>query len=292
MKAIKILVAVLTLVCGSTMWAQSLSTAKMYIEQGRYMDAAKQLRPLADGGNAEAQCLAAELFLDGKGVNKNGEQCVKYATMAADQGYEDAVCVLAKYYADEKNDCQKAFALLNQYIDATPSMKKGRPGMALAHCYMRGLGVMRDEDLAWFTIEGNKYEQDFINMFSNQYEAYKKRYPAKFKAKEEAEIIYDTPEEAAQFPGNVYEWLARQIQYPSVCAEKNIQGRVTVEFVINTDGSIVEEKVLRSPDENLSNEALRVVRRMPKWKPARQKNKFVRMRYKLPIMFQLNKPEN
>lgn len=71
------------------MSAQSLGTAKMYIEQEQYVNAAKQLRPLADGGNAEAQYLAAKLFFEGHINNaKAEEQGVKYATMSADQGYE------------------------------------------------------------------------------------------------------------------------------------------------------------------------------------------------------------
>ncbi len=100
--------------------------------------------------------------------------------------------------------------------------------------------------------------------------------------------ILDVPEESAEFPGDVYAWLAKNIKYPSICQEQGIQGRVSVQFVINKDGSIVDAKVLRSPDENLSAEALRVVKAMPRWKPARQGNKPVRMRYVLPVMFRLN----
>ena len=100
--------------------------------------------------------------------------------------------------------------------------------------------------------------------------------------------ILDVPEESAEFPGDVYEWLNKNMKYPSICQEQGIQGRVSVQFVINRDGSIVDVKVLRSPDENLSKEAERVVKAMPKWKPARQGNKPVRMRYVLPVMFRLS----
>ncbi len=101
--------------------------------------------------------------------------------------------------------------------------------------------------------------------------------------------ILDVPEESAEFPGDVYAWLAKNIKYPAICQEQGVQGRVSVQFVINRDGTIVDVKVLRSPDENLSKEAERVVKAMPKWKPARQANKPVRMRYVLPVMFRLNK---
>ena len=100
--------------------------------------------------------------------------------------------------------------------------------------------------------------------------------------------ILDVPEESAEFPGDVYAWLNKNIKYPAICQEQNIQGRVSVQFVINKDGSIVDVKVLRSPDDHLSKEAERVVKSMPKWKPARQGNKPVRMRYVLPVMFRLS----
>ncbi|MBQ8969144.1 MAG: energy transducer TonB [Bacteroidaceae bacterium] len=100
--------------------------------------------------------------------------------------------------------------------------------------------------------------------------------------------ILDIPEENAEFPGDVNAWLTKNIKYPPVCQENNIQGRVSVQFVINKDGSIVDVKVLRTPDPDLGKEAERVVKSMPKWKPARQGNKTVRQRYVLPVMFRLS----
>ncbi len=103
--------------------------------------------------------------------------------------------------------------------------------------------------------------------------------------------IFDVVEQNAQFPGGeeaCYKWLGEHIKYPSICQEQGIQGRVFVSFVVNKDGSIVDVKVMRSPDDNLSKEAERVVKQMPKWKPARQGNKTVRSRFNLPVMFRLN----
>ncbi len=102
--------------------------------------------------------------------------------------------------------------------------------------------------------------------------------------------IFDVVEENATFPGGDEEcmkWLHKNIRYPSICQEQGVQGRVIVSFVVNRDGSIVDAKVVRSPDEHLSEEALRVVKLMPKWKPARQGNKTVRSRFNLPVMFRL-----
>jgi protein TonB len=103
--------------------------------------------------------------------------------------------------------------------------------------------------------------------------------------------VYDVVEENASFPGGDEEcmkWLRKNIRYPSICQEQGVQGRVIVAFVVNRDGSIVDVKVVRSPDENLSEEAIRVVKLMPKWKPARQGNKTVRSRFNLPVMFRLS----
>lgn len=103
--------------------------------------------------------------------------------------------------------------------------------------------------------------------------------------------IYEMVEENAQFPGGdaeCFKWLSDHIKYPSICVEQGVQGRVTVNFVVNRDGSIVDVKTVRSPDPNLTKEAERVVKLMPKWKPARQGNKTVRSRFTLPVMFRLS----
>ena len=82
-------------------------------------------------------------------------------------------------------------------------------------------------------------------------------------------------------------WLSRNIKYPEICEKLGIQGRVIVKFVVERDGSICDVKVIRSPDENLSAEAVRVVNSMPKWKPAKFAGKTVRSRFYLPILFRL-----
>ncbi|MBQ7683067.1 MAG: energy transducer TonB [Bacteroidaceae bacterium] len=102
--------------------------------------------------------------------------------------------------------------------------------------------------------------------------------------------LFGVVEESAQFPGGdeaCLKWLSEHIKYPSICREQGVQGRVIVSFVVNKDGSIVDVKTLRSPDENLAKEAERLVKIMPKWKPARQGNKTMRSRFQLPIQFRL-----
>ena len=105
------------------------------------------------------------------------------------------------------------------------------------------------------------------------------------------DCIYDVVEENAQFPGGdeaCFKWLSEHIKYPSICQKQGVQGRVIVQFVVNKDGTLVDVKTVRSPDPNLSMEVERVVKEMPKWKPARQGNKIVRSRFNLPVMMRFD----
>lgn len=102
--------------------------------------------------------------------------------------------------------------------------------------------------------------------------------------------VFDVVEEAPEFPGGITEmmrYLQNNIKYPLTCYQQGVQGRVIVNFVIDTDGTVVNAEVLKAIDPHLDKEALRVVNTMPKWKPGRQKGKTVRVRYTLPIHFRL-----
>ena len=82
-------------------------------------------------------------------------------------------------------------------------------------------------------------------------------------------------------------FLSKNINYPSISQENGVQGRVIVQFVVNTDGSIVEPVVMRGVDPYLDKEALRVIKMMPKWSPGKQRGKPVRVKYTVPVMFRL-----
>ena len=102
--------------------------------------------------------------------------------------------------------------------------------------------------------------------------------------------IYDIVEENPRFPGGeeaCMKWLSDNIKYPPICVEQGIQGRVYAQFVVNRDGSIVDIKIVRSPDPYLSKEAERVLNMMPKWSPGKQRGKPVRVKFSLPVMFRL-----
>ena len=110
------------------------------------------------------------------------------------------------------------------------------------------------------------------------------------KPAEEGEI-FQVVEEQPMFPGGMEEmmkFLQQNIKYPKEAQEQGKQGRVIVQFVVNKDGSITGDSVVRSVDPLLDAEALRVVRSMPNWTPGKQKGKPVRVRFTLPVTFHLN----
>ena len=82
-------------------------------------------------------------------------------------------------------------------------------------------------------------------------------------------------------------WVNSRLEYPEIAKENGIQGRVTLQFTVNTDGSVSDVKVLRGVDSSLDREAVRVVSSSPKWKPGMQRDKPVRVTYTFPVIFQL-----
>lgn len=94
-----------------------------------------------------------------------------------------------------------------------------------------------------------------------------------------------------EFPGGIsalMKYLKDSINYPSISRQNKSQGKTYVNFIVNTDGSIQDIKVLKgSGDEHLDNEAIRIVKNMPKWKPGMQSGKSVRVRFTLPVTFRL-----
>lgn len=87
------------------------------------------------------------------------------------------------------------------------------------------------------------------------------------------------------FNGNINMWLAQNLQYPETAVENGIQGRVVVQFVIRSDGSVSDAKVVRGIDPELDREAIRVVMSMPKWTPGMSNGKPVNVLFKMPINF-------
>ena len=107
---------------------------------------------------------------------------------------------------------------------------------------------------------------------------------------EDEEETFMVVEDMPEFPGGtagLLEYLRSNLNYPAGCKANNIQGRVLVSFVVEKDGSISDAEVVKSVDEELDAEALRVVSKMPNWKPGTQRGEAVRVKYTVPINFRL-----
>lgn len=106
--------------------------------------------------------------------------------------------------------------------------------------------------------------------------------------------LFMVVEEMPQFPGGqdgLRNYLTTNIKYPHAAMEQGLQGRVYVQFVINTEGQTEEIKILREAHPLLDNEAYRVVAEMPRWKPGMQKGRAVRVSYTVPVNFVLQEEE-
>lgn len=103
--------------------------------------------------------------------------------------------------------------------------------------------------------------------------------------------IFVVVEENPQFPNGgaagLLQYLGKNIKYPTIPQENGTQGRVTVQFVVNKDGSIVDVKVIRGVDPYLDKEAVRVISTMPKWIPGKQRGVPVRCKFTVPVTFEL-----
>lgn len=108
---------------------------------------------------------------------------------------------------------------------------------------------------------------------------------------EEEEIPFVMVEERPRFQGgdeNAFTaWVGERLVYPEIAKENGVQGRVYLQFRVNTDGSVSDVTVLRGVDPSLDREAVRVVSQSPKWTPGRQRDKPVRVVFTFPVIFQL-----
>ena len=108
---------------------------------------------------------------------------------------------------------------------------------------------------------------------------------------EEEAIPLHLVEEKHSFQGGdanqVSKWVNQRLEYPEIAKENGVQGRVTLQFTVEKDGTVTKVKVLRGVDPSLDKEAVRVVSMSPKWKPGKQRDRAVPVTYTFPVIFQL-----
>ena len=102
--------------------------------------------------------------------------------------------------------------------------------------------------------------------------------------------VFDVVEQMPEYPGGIqalFEYLQQNVKYPEDAVKQKIEGRVIATFVVETDGSINNVEVVKPAFPSLDAEAVRVLSAMPKWTPGMQSGKVVRVKYTVPINFNM-----
>lgn len=142
----------------------------------------------------------------------------------------------------------------------------------------------------------NKIEVESVDIGSSEDDvkhAQVETYVAPVEVEEEEiseDFVFVSAEKMPMFPGGegaLMKWISDNMSYPTIAQENGIQGRVFCQFVVNADGSVVDVEVTRPLNQYLDKEAVRVLNKLPKFIPGEQRGKPVRVRYSVPVRFQL-----
>ena len=104
--------------------------------------------------------------------------------------------------------------------------------------------------------------------------------------------VFTFVEKSAEFPGGLtefYKFIGHNINYPKEARKKRIEGKVFISFVIEQDGSVDNIKIVKSANEHLDKEAIRIMGLSPKWIPGEQSGRKIRQLYTIPISFRLGR---
>ena len=223
-----------------------------------YTEAVKWYRKAAEQGHAEAQYKLGFCYKYGDGVEENLTEAAKWYTKAAEQGKATAQFYLAEMYEKGEGVDKDIAEAVKWYNEA----KKSEVYAEDAQKALERLG-------ATTTTSENEGENN-------------KKYDGE---------IYSVVEQMPQFPGGaaaMMRWIKENVKYPAESRENGSQGRAYVSFVVEPDGSISNVEIIRGTgDKLLDNEAIRLVKSMPKWAPGKQLGKSVRTKSTVPIMFKL-----
>ena len=100
--------------------------------------------------------------------------------------------------------------------------------------------------------------------------------------------VFDVVEQMPEFPGGMealFKYMAENMKYPEDAKKQQVEGRVLVQFIVETDGSVSNTEVLMRVFPSLDAEAVRVISGMPKWIPGKQNGTVVRVKYTIPVSF-------
>lgn len=237
-------------------------------------------------GTAQQYYNAGLKFMEGEaGAEPDYKKAFMCFTRAANMEYAPAIYQLGFMFDEGLGVSQNHTSAAIWYQKAQRNVKAL---CRLGEMYAEGIGVERDYQKAANYYHEAAYEGDTITSVRRLDDLLQQGLAKRELLQEHK--VFDVVETNASFPGGnqaCYAWLSSHMRYPREAQEKAIQGRVTVQFVVDKDGSIADVKVLRSPDPLLSKEAERLILNMPKWQPASQNGKTVRSRFNLTVVFKL-----
>ncbi len=230
-------------------------------------------------------------------LNKNSKEApentkaFEYIKRAAGMGNQDAMFDLAQMYEEGIGVTQNYGEAFLLYNNLNNSKAKTRLGVM----YLEGLGVKQNDKKAAYYFYRAYIEDDNATAKKYLKEILAKREftinnlkTYKFDKNKDIDAISFPSEKNAMFPGGdkaCLEWLSKHIIYPKDCEKQGIQGHVLTKFTLDIDGSIIDLEVLSSPHPSLAKEAVRVISKMPKWKPAIKEGKTVCSTFLMPITF-------
>lgn len=112
--------------------------------------------------------------------------------------------------------------------------------------------------------------------------------PPEPEPKKEEKVIYTFVQKQPEYPGGndaLFKFLRENIMYPQISLDNGVQGTVVLQFTVSDNGELSDLLVVRSLDKSCDEEAIRVVKKMPRWKAGEQNGKKVSVRFTLPIRF-------
>ena len=188
------------------------------------------------------------------------------------------------------NSLKKRITMMNKKDSGRWALAKSLcliPAVGAAICLAACVGNGENK-----SAENNAEVKDTATVDNSKAETKDVKFNSKVAARNsETDTVMDKCEVMPKFPGGesgMMKFLTENVKYPKEALDKGITGRVLVEFVVERDGSINDVKIMKSVDPILDNEAIRIVKAMPKWEPGTMNGKAVRVKHTLPVTFRLN----
>ena len=142
---------------------------------------------------------------------------------------------------------------------------------------------LKKEDIAFVDVIGNK---EFCKKYDPEAE-----HVVLIQTKDFGDPVFEKCDQMPQFPGGdvkLMEYIVKNVQYPAEAKEHGVQGTILVNFIVEKNGSLSNVQAADGGAKVLSDEAIRVVKAMPRWTPGKQQGETVRCRFTIPVTFRLN----